>query len=366
LKAQRPTRRRYLLYGVSASLVVIVAGLSVVVALGVYNVAASAKHFSITDRLIKFALHRSISLHSRGIEAPMTESEGAVELGARHFAARCAPCHGAPGTPRNPVATSMYPAPPKLNDAVAGWRDIELAWIVENGLKFTGMPHWPGRGRLDEVWPVLAFLRKLPDMDEREFAHISRAPRRSPTNAAIAACIGCHGDGYTGSIDDSVPLIQGQSVEYLTRALEDYAADRRQSGFMEPVAAALSAEDRKRAALAYSKMPRPVLASESSVPTESLASGSKLVNLGSQDQSIAACIVCHGDIRSEHFPSLEGLTSDYIETQLKLFRSGVRGKTQFGHIMQSIARQLNTEQVEAVAAYLGAASVPDPSRKVSQ
>ena len=67
--------------------------------------------------------------------------------------------------PDHPTAREMLPPPPDLSKAAPQWKERELFWIVKNGLKYTGMPAWPSRQRDDEVWAVVAFLRRLPDLD---------------------------------------------------------------------------------------------------------------------------------------------------------------------------------------------------------
>ena len=104
-------RRRWFAYGVLAMVAcatVLAAGL---VLSGAYNVAASATHFYITDRLLKLALWRSVDTQSAGIEVPPLDDPGLVQLGARHFATGCQPCHAGPGLLQNPVAGAPSPPP---------------------------------------------------------------------------------------------------------------------------------------------------------------------------------------------------------------------------------------------------------------
>lgn len=346
-------RGRYVLWGAAITIAagVVIAGLAV--ASGMYNVAASARHFYVTDRLIKLVLWRSVSTHSNEIATHPSKTED-VALGAHHFATGCAPCHGAPGRPRSPIVRGMYPAPPPLAEVVDDWEDDELAWIVFNGLKFTGMPQWAGRGRLDEVWPLVAFLRQLPAMSPERFAaYVDRRPAGGSASSAVAACSGCHGGEGVAPASEDVPPLQGQSQAYLARALDEYANDERQSGLMEPIAAALSPQERAAAAEAYAAMP-PLSGDPSDPATTDVPSlGMTIATRGVAEQSIAACAACHEGRGSAQFPRLGGLKPRYIRTQLDLFRSGVRGNTAFGRIMQTVANRLDPDEMDAAAAYLG-------------
>lgn len=356
--------RRALLYG--ALLTIVGAGIlgALFVLSGAYNVAASVKHFYVTDRLIKLALYRSIDTHSSGIEPPPLDDESMVRLGARHFATGCAPCHAAPGLPQSAVAAGMYPAPPRLAHHVAGWEDRELFWIVRHGLKFTGMPQWPGEGRDEEVWPVVAFLRQLPGMSAEDYAQwvgdaAPTAELSFEAGAAMAQCAGCHGDADAGPVSPLVPALQGQSEAYLVRALEEYADDERQSGMMEALASVLSEEERAMLAQRYAAMAPPAALPEAALDESvDLAAGEEIATQGLREQNVAACLSCHDAERSAQFPRLGGLSAAYIEQQLKLFRDGMRGDTPYGAIMRTVAAQLSDGQIADVAAYLASREAP--------
>lgn len=54
----------------------------------------------------------------------------------------------------------MLPSPPDLAVAMRRWKERELFWIVKHGFKYTGMPGWVALEREDEIWAVVAFLKK--------------------------------------------------------------------------------------------------------------------------------------------------------------------------------------------------------------
>lgn len=383
-RVRLPRARALLVSGV-----LILAGAAVVAAAvvlsGAYNVAASAKHFYITDRLIKLVLWRSIDTHSTGIEAPPPlAGRGLARLGGLHFVTGCEPCHGGPGRPQSPIVTGMYPAPPRLAGKVEGWSDAELFWIVRHGLKFTGMPQWAGTGRSREVWPVVAFLRALPGMTPAAYGALAAAASGADTFAlasdqqAVAACAACHGDARRPPIADLVPPLQGQNAAYLVRSLAEYAEDRRQSGIMEPLAVALSPERRAKLAAAYAAMPPPAPPAGGTGPnrpaagegTDALPAGDaergrRIAEEGLPERNVAACLSCHSGARSPQFPRLAGLSAAYIAEQLHLFREGVRGDTAYGAIMQAVVRRLPEEDVDAVATYL-ARRGPSPLAAVAE
>ena len=84
----------------------------------------------------------------------------------------------------------MLPSPPDLAVAMRPWTERELFWIVKHGFKYTGMPGWVAIEREDEIWAVVAFLRKLPTLDAEPFRDLAlgtvRVPERSGSQLATA------------------------------------------------------------------------------------------------------------------------------------------------------------------------------------
>jgi hypothetical protein len=109
---------------------------------GVYSVAATAGHYPFFRTFLTFALRQSVQTHVSGIGTPPLDDIAMIRRGAGHYQGGCAPCHGAPGHPRNPIARRMLPEPPYLAPRIRDWTPAELFWIVQHGIKYAGMPAW--------------------------------------------------------------------------------------------------------------------------------------------------------------------------------------------------------------------------------
>ena len=348
---------------------------------GIYNVAASVQHFDVTNRIIKIVLRRSIQTHSGGDAVPALDDPGLVRLGANHYRIGCAPCHGSPAAEGSAVVARMYPAPPPLTHAREDWSSEDLHWIVRNGLKFTGMPAWPGAGRSEEVWPLVAFIEALPAMDGAEYDALLASPQagnaaeragldfgaqaaaRRPLATVTARCEACHGSGGAEPVAGLVPALAGQKAAYLARALKEYRDDVRQSGMMEPVAHDLDDATIRALALHYAASaspPAPAGAVRPGTPVGDVDRGGRIVRLGLPEARVAPCSACHGANRSDQFPRIGGLSSAYIVTQLELFRDGVRSASPHAEIMANVASHLDDAMMEDVAAYLAALPANPP------
>ncbi len=330
---------------------------------GVYSVAASRGHWAIVERFLAFGMRNSVKTHAMLVQAPPLDSPDLVRLGAGHFHGGCAYCHGAPGMPVNPVAGQMLPPPPPLSDAVESWATRELFWIVKHGIKYTGMPAWVAQRRDDEVWAVVAFLRRLPSLTPQQYRELAldrvvvedkSGPELATTESdpqAAGACARCHGAGATAPASNLVPILHGQKVEYLTEAMRAYAKGDRSSGIMQPLASDLDSESIAKLAGYYAGLAPPQPRSPLDGKAASIEKGRRIATIGDPQRRIPACNACHGDTGLPTFPRLAGQHAPYLARQLQLWKEGLNASTDNGAIMAPIAARLTDEQIRDVSAY---------------
>lgn len=175
----RPVLKAFLLL---LGLVVIVgaAGLWFVVSRGV-----SAKEKP--GRLEEFAARRvrtmAISRRAASLRNPVEYSGEVMADGRAHFADHCAVCHANDGSGDTAMGRGMWPKPPDMRLAqTQNLSDGELFWIIENGVRFTGMPAW-GTGTPDgelASWHLVHFIRRLPKLTREELDEMESLNPRSP------------------------------------------------------------------------------------------------------------------------------------------------------------------------------------------
>lgn len=334
---------------------------------GAYNVAASTGHFRIVDYFLRFGMENSVRRRAPVATLPEGDDDDRARLGAGHFHAGCAYCHGSPGTPISPVAASMLPPPPDLSDKVGLWRDGELFWIVKHGLKYAGMPGFPSLHRDDEIWAVIAFLRRLPSLDRRGYrelalGEIQPEPQSGAEIAtgqteadAISACARCHG-ARQAPRSRLVPILHGQPAAMIENALRVYAAGERDSGVMQTAAADLPNSAIGKLARYYASLPRPAAQGERSDPA-AVARGEVIARNGVPSRNVPPCLGCHGAEAAPEYPRLAGQPVRYLEGQLAVWRAGLNDRSVTGKIMAPIARRLSEADAQDVAAYFASLAV---------
>lgn len=334
---------------------------------GVYSVAASRGHFAVTEWLLTFVMRNSVKTHSLGIEGPPLDDIDLIALGAGHFHNGCAFCHGAPGIEISPIARGMLPPPPDLKTGMREWRDSELFWIVKSGIKYTGMPAWAAQHRDDEVWALVAFLRRLASLDAQGYRDLALGDLRvapqsgrdvatsETASAAVGACGRCHGAERTAPSSALVPILQGQPAEFLLAALEAYAQGGRASGIMQPVAADLTRDEMTRVAHYYAGL-RPPAVQSTAADASAVERGRTLAERGDPVSKTPACRDCHSANSLAIYPRLAGQSQRYMANRLRLWKGGLAPGTGGEEIMAPIARTLSDAQIGDLAAYYASAA----------
>jgi cytochrome c553 len=331
---------------------------------GLYSIAASRGHWAVVEWFLTFGMRNSVETHAFGIDTPPLDSADLVTLGGAHFHSGCAYCHGAPGIPISPVARSMLPPPPDLATSMRPWRDRELFWIVKNGIKYTGMPAWVAQQRDDEVWAVVAFLRRLPSLDAAGYRDIAlgglwipppQSGRQVATteaaSEAVSACARCHGADRRGPSSRLVPILHGQPAEFLIAALESYASAGRASGIMQPIASDLLPSSLKQVADYYASLAPPPRPAGAPANAASLERGRMLAEQGDVAAKIPACAACHSAASLNSYPRLAGQNAAYMINRLQLWKNGFASPSDTEAIMAPIAKSLSEQQIDDVAAY---------------
>jgi cytochrome c553 len=332
-----------------------IGGLIVVVS-GVVPIKASSGHWSITAAILDFAKVRSVKTYSLGIRPPFPLDDPAVILrGAGHFESGCYPCHGRPGSGIPAVMAAMTPPPPELTPRIRRWLPQDLFSIVKHGIKFTGMPAWPAQERDDEVWAIVAFLRRMPELDGAAYRALvfDRADAVSVAPRAVReTCVRCHGADGTGRGSGAFPSLAGQRADYLYGSLRAFSDRRRYSGIMATIAATLDDQTMHETAAYYARLPaRPAAEGKDA---SSRARGESIAAHGIPDRDIPSCADCHGPAstpKNPAYPVLAAQHARYLALQLELFQQRRRGGSSYANLMHVFVGRLRAEDIRDVTIY---------------
>ena len=182
------------------------------------------------------------------------------------------------------------------------------------------------------------------------FALIAADSEAGKTKSAL--CAGCHGvDG--NSANGVWPILAGQHASYLVKQMKNFKSAERTDPIMQGMVAALNEEDMQDIAAYFSSQKAKPVAFDAAL----VAQGENIFRGGITETSVAACMACHspGATGNEpaKYPSLKGQHTEYLVSQLKKFRDGIRTNDP-GSMMRSVAKRMSDGEIMAVAAYISA------------
>lgn len=191
-------------------------------------------------------------------------------------------------------------------------------------------------------------------------AHAQDPPLDSIAQRA-RPCTACHGEQGRATPEGYFPRIAGKPAGYLFNQLTGFRDGRR--FFPEMTFLTERQQDLYLRALAEYfagitlPYPKPV---ETQANATALQRGQELVFNGDPQRSIPACRSCHGEELMGVLPAtpaLLGLSPDYLIAQLGGWQNGTR-RALNPDCMASIVRELSSEDIHAVTAWLAAQEVP--------
>jgi mono/diheme cytochrome c family protein len=159
----------------------------------VIGAAAWLLHDGLSSRATPTAVERMVARRARNLAIPSNARMAANPVLASaedlrearlHFADHCAICHGNDGEGKTMFGAGLYPKPPDLRlPETQNLTDGEIFWIIENGVRFTGMPAFGsnlGHGEMLDSWKLVHFIRHLPHLTAAEQLEMERYNPKGP------------------------------------------------------------------------------------------------------------------------------------------------------------------------------------------
>ena len=151
--------------------------------IGSRGISARAEPGRLETVLARTMRRLAIPRGDRNRANPVTLSKEVLAAGMAHWADHCAACHANDGSGQTEIGLGLYPKPPDMRlPATQKLTDGELFYIIENGVRLTGMPAW-GTGTPEGAegsWHLVHFIRKLPTLTPEELEQIKSMNPKSP------------------------------------------------------------------------------------------------------------------------------------------------------------------------------------------
>ena len=147
-----------------------------------HGFSARATPPAIESSIATSMLRAAIPEGARARQNPVANTDDVLAQARAHWADHCASCHANDGSGQIPLGQQMYPpAPDMRKEPTQRKTDGELFYIIENGVRLTGMPAWGGNGKHEQdSWKLVRFIRHLPAITPAEIRQMEALNPKSP------------------------------------------------------------------------------------------------------------------------------------------------------------------------------------------
>src|ERR1700676_4637080 len=171
----------FVLGAISLSAIAFAAGAAFV--LRAHGFSASEQPSNVERWIARKARSAALSSDARARTNPIPNSPEVLSEARAHWADHCAVCHANDGSGNNTMGRQMYPpAPDMRKERTQRMTDGELFYIIENGIRLSGMPSWGSGTDQDaqDSWKLVHFIRHLPALSSGEIKEMEKLNPKSP------------------------------------------------------------------------------------------------------------------------------------------------------------------------------------------
>lgn len=151
---------KYFLGFVSGIVVVLLAAF-LWVRLGFINPQADIPENSLEMRIAMPALDAAVDRHAPEAANPIQPTEDNLLAGMKIYQANCASCHGDIQRPDAMLADALYPRAPQFVKDTPDMPENQNFYIIEHGVRLSGMPAWRNVLNQRQSWQVTTFLSNM-------------------------------------------------------------------------------------------------------------------------------------------------------------------------------------------------------------
>jgi mono/diheme cytochrome c family protein len=153
------------LFGIFFTLAVLVMGGLWSLWRGYVDFAADHPPSFLERKLAMAAVDASTDRRAPNVRNPVPPTEENLVAGAKLYLNHCAGCHGLPSNADSQFARSFDPPVPGFFKEAPDMAENQNFYVIEHGIRWTGMPAWNKTLSDTGAWQIVTFLshvRQLP------------------------------------------------------------------------------------------------------------------------------------------------------------------------------------------------------------
>lgn len=152
--------RRFWL-GFAIAVVLVSAGEFAYVRLGFVDPRADVPENTVEKDIAMPSLDASVDRHAPDMRNPVPPTNQNLIAGMKVYQANCTSCHGDIQRPEGIFAHALYPRAPQFVEDAPDMPESQNFYIIEHGVRLSGMPAWNKVLNQQETWQVTTFLSHM-------------------------------------------------------------------------------------------------------------------------------------------------------------------------------------------------------------
>jgi mono/diheme cytochrome c family protein len=152
--------RRFLL-GLMAAVVIVLLAEFLWVRAGLVDPRADVPESALERAIAMPSLDASVHRHAGDARNPVEATNINLAAGMKVYQTNCAGCHGDIHQPKGALANAFYPRAPQFMEDTPDMPENENFYIIQHGIRMSGMPAWDSSLNEQEIWQVTSFLSHM-------------------------------------------------------------------------------------------------------------------------------------------------------------------------------------------------------------
>jgi thiosulfate dehydrogenase len=107
------------------------------------------------------ALDAAVDRRAPETKDPLEPTDASLMAGMKIYQSNCAVCHGDIQHPHTTLGDAFYPRAPQFSEDAPDMPENQNFYIIQHGIRLSGMPAWKGLFSEQETWQVTAFLSHM-------------------------------------------------------------------------------------------------------------------------------------------------------------------------------------------------------------
>jgi thiosulfate dehydrogenase len=152
---------RRFLFGFIAAVVIVLLAEFLWVRLGFVDPRADIPEGTLERRVAMPSLDASLDRHAAEARNPISATDDNLLAGMKIYQDNCAGCHGDVHQPHAGFGDSFYPRAPQFMEDAPDMPENQNFYIIQHGVRLSGMPGWHTLLNQQEMWQVTTFLSHM-------------------------------------------------------------------------------------------------------------------------------------------------------------------------------------------------------------